>query len=409
MPGRDVPATDWDGTSQPQSETQSQTHSQPPELHEAKQPMKTTIHGEDSFHLATPEVDLFLTDRGGHLAPVVFHLPTGDASPFALAPWVPAEYPELPPLLSVLRGDFLCLPFGGQAGGPPHGDPANAIWTAVESGPRELRFRMATSDSGATVEKTLSTREGHHAVYIEHTVSGLEGEYSYGNHPVLDLSGLKAGAGRVSVSPFYWGSVYTSLFSDPANGETQCLKPGAVFTDLREVELMAGGTTDLTRYPAREGNDDLVMMASVPATPEQPFAWSAAVLDGYVWFSLKNPADFPCTLLWISNGGRSGSPWNGRHVGRIGIEEVCSHFANGVEVSREDLLSSAGVPTTRQFVADETVSLRLIQIAATVPPGFGRVVEIVPCGPESVIVTGESGAAVTVFVDWKFVASPAGS
>jgi len=368
--------------------------------------MKPTIHGEESFHLSTPEVDLHLTERGGHLAPLVYHLPGKDASPFALAPWTPDEYPDLPPLLSVLRGDFLCLPFGGQPGGPPHGDPANAVWTAVESGPGELRCRMDTSDSGARVEKILSTREGHHAVYIEHKISGLEGDFSYGNHPVLDLSGLEPGAGRVSVSPFYWGSVYTSLFSDPANGETQALQPSAVFTDLKEVPLMAGGTTDLTRYPAREGNDDLVMMANVPATPEQPFAWSAAVLDGYAWFSLKNPEDFPCTLFWISNGGRSGEPWNGRHLGRIGVEEVCSHFANGVEVSREDLLAPAGVPTTRRFNAGETVSLRLVQVAAEVPPGFGRVVEIVPRGPDSVIVTDESGAAVTVFVDWKYVVSP---
>lgn len=371
--------------------------------------MKASVHGETSFHLSTPEVDAWLTERGGHLAPVVFHLPGRDVSPFALAPWTPDEYPDLPPLLSVLRGDFLCLPFGGQEGGPPHGDPANAIWSEEQAGAGELHCRMETTDSGATVEKILSTKEGHHALYIEHRVSGLDGDYSYGNHPVLDLSGMKPGEGRVSVSPFYWGSSYTSLFSDPANGETQALVPGARFTDLQEVPLIAGGTTDLTRYPAREGNDDLVMMASVPATAEQPFAWSAAVLDGWAWFCLKNPADFPCTLFWISNGGRSREPWNGRHLGRIGVEEVCSHFANGLEVSRQDLLAADGVPTTRHFQGDETVSLRLIQAVAPIPPGFGRVVEIVPRDAYSVLITGESGDVVTASVDWKFVVSPPGS
>ena len=87
------------------------------------------VHGEPSFHLATPELDLSVTARGGHLAPVVFHLPGRDVSPYALAPWEPAEFPEIPPLLSVLRGDFLCLPFGGQVDGPPHGEPANGEWT----------------------------------------------------------------------------------------------------------------------------------------------------------------------------------------------------------------------------------------------------------------------------------------
>ena len=72
-----------------------------------------SVHGEPSCHLATPELDLDLTLRAGHVAPVVFHLPGRDVSPYAMAPWTPDEFPDLPPLLSVLRGDFLCLPFGG--------------------------------------------------------------------------------------------------------------------------------------------------------------------------------------------------------------------------------------------------------------------------------------------------------
>ena len=146
------------------------------------------------------------------------------------------------------------------------------------------------------------------------------------------------------------------------------------------MPLAAGGTTDLTKYPARHGNDDLVMMVNEAATPEQPFAWSAAVLDGYVWFSLKNPADFPATLFWLSNGGRTAAPWNGRHLGRIGIEEVCSYFANGVDVSRQDLLAAEGIPTTRHFKADEVVSLKTIQAVAAVDPDFRRGFKDPPCG-----------------------------
>ncbi|HEX7260655.1 MAG TPA: hypothetical protein VF258_02480, partial [Luteolibacter sp.] len=129
--------------------------------------MMDTVHGEPSFHLATPEIDLDITVRGGHLAPVIFHLPGRDVSPYALAPWVPSEFAEVPPILAVLRGDFLCLPFGGQASGPPHGDPANGEWTLTESDARSLRLSMQTADTGAFVEKILSTRAGHHAVYAE--------------------------------------------------------------------------------------------------------------------------------------------------------------------------------------------------------------------------------------------------
>jgi len=206
-----------------------------------------SVHGEASFHLATPELDLDLTVRGGHLAPVIFHLPGRDVSPYALAPWEPAAFADIPPLLSVLRGDFLCLPFGGQQNGPPHGDPANAQWEVVSSDARSLHLRMRTTDTHADVEKILSTQEGHHAMYVEHRISGLEGRYNYGTHPIIDLSGLPEGAGRISVSPFRWASVFPDSFANPADGETGALSNGARFPDLSPVPLTHGGTPAPTR------------------------------------------------------------------------------------------------------------------------------------------------------------------
>lgn len=360
------------------------------------------VHGEPSFHLATPELDLDLTERGGHLAPVVFHLPGRDVSPYALAPWQPDEFQEIP-LLSVLRGDFLCLPFGGQANGPPHGEPANFKWSLVAQNERSLHVAMDTTDTGARVEKIISTHEGHAAIYFEHQISNLAGDFNYGSHPILDLSGLAENSARITTSPFHWGSVYPGYFSDPADGATQALASGSKFSDLRQVDLAAGGKADLSRYPSRFGNDDLVMMASTPPTAEQPFAWSAAVLDGYVWFSLKNPVDFPATILWFSNGGRSASPWNNRHLGRIGIEDVCSYFSNGVDLARQDLLAAEGIPTSRHFEADQTVSLRLIHAAALVPEHFGEVSRITPHDNQSVALTSNTGAQIIVPIDWKFV------
>ena len=362
-----------------------------------------TVHGELSYHLETPELDLDLTARGGHLAPIVFHLPGRDVSPYALAPWEPAEFPDLPPLLSVLRGDFLCLPFGGQSNGPPHGDPANAQWELASSDSHSLWLTMQASDSGAHIEKIISTHAGQHAVYLEHRISNLEGDFNFGTHPILDLSALPDGGGGISTSPFRWASVFPGAFSNPADGETQALAPGSLFSDLREVALSAGGTTDLTRYPARAGNDDLVMMVNEASTPDQPFAWSAAVFQDYLWFSLKNPADFPATLLWLTNGGRTAPPWNGRHLGRIGIEEVCSYFSNGVDLSRQSPLAAEGIPTTRHFSPEETVSLRVIHAVAPVPADFGAVARIIPNTQNSVAIRGESGKEIIIPINWQFV------
>ena len=361
------------------------------------------IHGEPSFCLATPELELYLTQRGGHLAPVIFHLPAGDVSPYALAPWEPAEFPEIPPLLSVLRGDFFCLPFTGQAVGPPHGETANSQWTQEESDARSLHLKIQTTDTGATVEKLITTRARQHAIYVEHRISNLEGDFSFGTHPILDFSKVPEGAGRITTSAFHWASTFPGAFANPADGETQALAEGAVFTDLSVVALANGGTTDLTRYPARAGHDDLVMMANSPATPAQPFAWSAAVFEDYVWICLKDPADFPATLLWTSNGGREAEPWGGKHLGRAGIEDVCSHFCDGVDVSRQDLLAGQGIPTTRHFGKDEIVSLKTISAVATVPKGFGAMRQIVPAGKNGVILTGDSGT-VQINLDWQFLA-----
>lgn len=360
------------------------------------------VHGEPAFGLRTAELDLHVSVRGGQVAPVVFHLPGRDVSPYALAPWEPGEFPEVPALLSVLRGDFFCLPFGPQSDGPPHGAPANHEWSLISRGERCLRLAMVAEDSGASLEKTLSVREGQHAVYCEHLIAGLDGDFSYGNHPILDLSHLPEGGGRVSTSGVRWASVYPGVFSNPDNGETQALEGSAEFSKLEAVPLTAGGTADLTRYPARAGNDDLVMLVNEAATAEQPFAWSAVVLDGYVWFSLKNADDFPATLFWMSNGGRSGAPWNGRHVGRLGVEEVCSYFCDPVDASREDRLAGIGLATTRRFQRDLTVSLRIVQAVAQVPEGFGLVKSIRPCGEGMVVVEDEGGASIRVAVDWSF-------
>lgn len=363
-----------------------------------------TIHGTDSFSLSSDLVTLHVTKEGGHLAPVAFKLDERIVSPYSLSPWKPGEVDaELPVLLKNLRGDFFCLPFGPQEGGEPHGETANHHWEKISDTDNALVMEMDASDVSGKITKTISLRDGETALYVEHRIEGVAGDWSYGTHPIIDFSAIPDGEGRLSVSPFYWASVYPEVFSNPADGAQQALKIGAIFSDLTEVPLEHGETTDLTRYPARPETDDLVMMASRPATAEQPFAWSACVLDGYVWFALKNPEDFPATLFWLSNGGRSAAPWNSRHNRRVGIEEVCSHFCDGVDLSRKDLLHNLSIPTARSFSKETPVILRFIQAVVAVPENFGKVESITPDGDGKVRITGEHGAEVRAKVDWTFV------
>jgi hypothetical protein len=219
--------------------------------------MNDFVHGEPSWRLSHDRVRLWLTIRGGHMAPVEFKLGERTVSPYALAPWSAEEADAaLPGLLGVLRGDFLCFPFGGQKDAPPHGVSANAEWKVVAGGDDRLHVGMDDPDSGGWLEKIVLLREGETAVYCEHRISGVSGRYSYGNHPILDFAGLGEGEARVSVSAFRWASVYPGLFSNPENREYGALEPGGEFSDLSEVPLANGGTTDLTCYPARQGFDD---------------------------------------------------------------------------------------------------------------------------------------------------------
>lgn len=94
------------------------------------------------------------------------------------------------------------------------------------AGERKLVLEIVTADSGATVRKSIEVREGQHALYVEHLFSGLAGRWNYGNHPILDLSELAEGQGRLAVSPFRWASVFDGVFANPASGETGRLKEG---------------------------------------------------------------------------------------------------------------------------------------------------------------------------------------
>src|SRR4029079_13537481 len=121
---------------------------------------------------------------------------------------------------------------------------------------------------------------------------------------------------------------------------------GAEFTSLSSVPLATGQTADLTRYPARRGFEDLVMMV---ADPNLPVAWTAVTFpkQRFAWFALKDPRVLRSTIFWISNGGRYNAPWSGRHVNVMGLEEVTANFHPGLaESAKPNPLSKRGIATS---------------------------------------------------------------
>ena len=364
-------------------------------------PKLQTIHGEPSLTLRSDCVRAWLAPRGGMLGPVEFTLPGGRmVQPYSLSPWYPAEFAKSQPsLLQVLRGDFFCFPFGSDATSPqPHGPTANETWAISRAEPTVAELSLASEHPRAKVGKRVTLRAGETNLYQEHTIIA-DGRYNFGHHPILHIP--YGHTAEVRISPFRFGGVYRAPGGPPA-GERFALEPGARFTAMDAVPLAAGGAGSLRQYPIRPSTEDIVMFAGF----EGPHAWTAVTLDGFVWFSLRRTADFPGTLFWMSNGGRDAAPWNGRHTRRIGVEDVCSHFCDGLEISTRDLLAAEHIPTSRLFKAGESVRLPHVQGVVEVPSIFGAVavLEPVPGSTTRARLRSERGAIATFPLDWSFLA-----
>ena len=362
------------------------------------------VHGASCVHIENDNVEADITLTGAHISPVRFRLGDDWVSPYSIPPWKPAEAADHDPILAHIRGDFFCLPFGEQSdppGGPLHGEVSNSTWAIDDQAPDSVALSIDASDVDARVTKRVHLKPGHTVLYQEIETVGLEGSWNYGTHPTLDLSGLPAQQGRISTSPMVHRSVNPTVFSDPARGEHQILQVGATFSDLSSVPRADGSTLDLSRYPAGESHEDLVMLVNDPDSG--PLGWSAVVFDGYVWLALKDIRALPMTLLWQSDGGRSQAPWNGRHVGRLGVEDVCSFFAMGRDAALDNFLSEQGITTFKTFDATHQLHFSTAHAVTAVPGEFDIVATVEPLDDTQLLLTASSGATAVANVDWKFV------
>jgi hypothetical protein len=370
------------------------------------------ICGQKSFVIRNRNIEAAVTELGGHLGPVTFSLGKKKVQPFSVAPWWNEKLaPGTPALLRALRGDFFCLPFGGNGKAwhgekhPPHGEVANSKWKC-ESLKREgdevnLKLSLKTKVRAGRVDKRIRLVDGHSVVYQEHIVNGFSGATSLGHHAMLKFPD-REGAGRLSTSKLALGQVFVEPVELPAQRGYSILKAGAVFDDLERVPDITGGTADVSRYPARRGFEDIVMLV---AHPEVKVGWSAVAFpeEGYVWFSLRDPRVLVSTVLWISNGGRHYPPWNGRHVNVMGVEDVTAWFHYGLAESAEaNPMTALGYATNRVLSAKEPLTVRYIMGLAPIGKRFERVADI-KLGHDSVTLEGEAGDVVKLPVDVKFL------
>lgn len=377
----------------------------------SKKPRLTTVAGAPSWKISSNRIEAHITRQGGHLAPVTFQTPQGEIQPFAVAPWAEEKVPaDTPDLLKTLRGDFFCAPFGGNATPwrgeqhPPHGEPASCLWDNPEivtedNGAKVFTAKQTNQTRPGEVTKRLELRPDETNLYLRHTLHGMSGSMNLGHHAMLQFP-ADEGAGRIALSPYHRGQVCPLPFEDPVIGGYSSLKMGAKFRKLEDVAKSDGGEADLTRYPAREGFEDLVMVRTKPR-PEP--VWSTVTFSeqGYLWFSLRDVSILNSTVLWMSNGGRHYSPWNGRHRHVMGIEDVTSYFHFGLaESAGPNPHSDAKAATCLKLNRRRPTVVNYIMGIVPIPAEFD-VVKKIRFTPDGIVLRAASGIRVLHQVDWK--------
>ena len=282
-------------------------------------------------------------------------------APYARVPWAddvddPARpSPEMPPHLRRMSGDFFCAPFCADdvEHAPFHGWPTNASWTLIDETPLAdgitARFRLGHRVAGAEVDKLWTLRDDHPFLYQEHRFTGGAGLLPVAHHAMVDLRD----GGHLAFSPKLWGETPQvevekdrSVLRYPAKGQ-----------DLRAFPAKVG-TVDLTRYPIGVRHEDFVMLVDDPG---QVVGWATAVRPGAgdVAILVKPVAVLPQTMLWFSHGGRDHAPWNGRHIGVLGIEEACALGSEGrLAATLPNRLTSQGIPTALMLDAANVVAVK---------------------------------------------------
>ncbi|PWK70620.1 hypothetical protein [Aminobacter sp. AP02] len=300
----------------------------------------------NEFSLRAEGISVTLDLSVGHIADLTIEHDGRMLKPLHRAPWIDrTDLPEgLPEGVVRLSGDFLCAPFSRSdvQPAPLHGWSANSEWQLASEEPipqgRRATFRLVRKIMGAVVEKTLTLRDGHPFLYQEHAFTGGSGAISVAHHPITEMRE----GGRLAFSPKRHAVTPPDVTEpDPARGAYMLAYP-ARSEDLTRFPAAAGGTVDLTDYRADIRHEDFVTLVEAD---HRGMGWTALArkAEADVVLVLKNPAELPVTMLWISNGGRYYAPWNGRS-GVLGIEDGRAAIGHAASLG-DNWLKREGVET----------------------------------------------------------------
>lgn len=360
--------------------------------------------GQPSYTLNNNRVHVFVTVQGGHLT-ASFQIDGREICPFFVAPWWQEARGDLDDIISTLRGDFFCFPFGGNVepyqgmSHPPHGKTANACWNLVnlhdDARKRTLTLTMDLAPLEGRIEKQISLSADEPVIYQTHTIRGFQGKIPLGHHPTLKFPD-KIGAAIIDMSEPLTGFTTPIPVEEPQNRGYSQLQSHVEITDRSNVPCIDGRHADLTSYPDQQGFEDIVIFMS---DPSKDFTFTAAsvIEEGYLYFQLKNPQVLTQTLFWMSNGGRHYAPWNGRVTGVLGMEEITAFYHYGITPSIEpNFFQEKGYPSYLDIENTGTTPIKLIMGLVPISKKFKGVSDIIRKDASTVTVLGRGGETIDV-------------
>lgn len=364
--------------------------------------------GQPSYNMENDSINVYTTVLGGHTT-AVFKVDKQTIAPYFVAPWWKEGWDEeAPPLRNILRGNFFCMPIGGDSTGyngkvtPGHGYCANCGWDYIETeriGSKQ-KMKLCFYEDEANITKTLEIINGQNVLYEKNTLQGYQGKYPIGFHPTLKLPDKQAKA-HLTIGNIIKGTTAPIPPEKPENKGYYLLKTNQEITDITKIHTIYGDSVDLTSMPIKKGFEELVQFAL--NTEKLGYTAITYIDEGYVYFQLKNTKKLPNTMLWISNGGRHYAPWNGRCTSVLGIEECVSYFTYGAEKSAEEnVLSKKGYKTYINLKKDQSYSFELISGIVKVPEGFEQVEDIVP-NIDGICIIGSKGERINQKIDLSFL------
>lgn len=354
--------------------------------------------------IAVDGITLVFNRDGGIIDELTIDTAGGPLQPLHKAPWVRSGEqlpPEVAPVESRLAGDFFCAPFGASGPDVPiHGWSANGNWNALgqskdSNGAVTAGYRLEQSVHRAEITKQITLVPGQPIVYQRHVFKGGAGHIPIAHHAMIRVPG----GAQLSFSPKAFGRTPLGApETDPARGNSNLAYP-QTFGSLKEVRRKDGRTVDASRYPFDSDHEDLVILAEARGAR---LGWSAAVAiaDGFVFFAVKDAARLPETILWMSNGGRSYSPWNSRHRAVIGIEEAATSMHVTGDLGGAMPTSEAGLATGLTLGGESEIRYAFGAIA--VPPGWSEVSDVQATGDQLVLRDVSGGSVTLPFVGGHF-------